>query len=477
MDIKQIFQKNSIKGFVLLWMSGLVICFFILAVSLIVSTNKLQAMNKRIFSDSHALEASHQLEISILAEFHEDILWRVTQALPHHQQRNLELKEAERIVSELDKIATSPKKRGLITNIQKNFENFRVTTMSDRPVVLEEMSLVTHKLLQSVDDYRGQNRKQMQENIQASSRLDRLVDRWSQILISFVTIMVVLGSLVLIKRIIRPTFSLMRTAKFFGQGNFHVRIEDYRNDEFGMLCKTFNDMADAICNLERDRQNFIATVAHDLKNPLVMIGALAHRLIKKIPASEENLIWLNHIIERTGYLENLVYDLMDSVQIETGNLSLNLIEVELTSLVRNVHRMQSQHITTHRIVFAGNEECRIKGDSRRLERVLLNLISNAVKYSPRSSTVHLQVARHDSSAVISVKDEGEGISPDEIQNLFQPFQRFSRDRNTIEGTGLGLFSIKKIVEGHKGTIQLFSEPGNGTTVKIIFPVSTDHECQ
>jgi signal transduction histidine kinase len=88
--------------------------------------------------------------------------------------------------------------------------------------------------------------------------------------------------------------------------------------------------------------------------------------------------------------------------------------------------------------------------------------------------VHLQVARHDSSAVISVRDEGEGISPDEIQNLFQPFQRSSPNRNTIEGTGLGLFSIKKIVEGHKGTIQFFSEPGNGTTVKIIFPVGNDH---
>jgi signal transduction histidine kinase len=474
MNIKQGFQKNSIKGFVLLWMSGLVTCFFIFAVSLIVSTSKLQAMNKKIFSDSRALESSHQLEIEILAEFHEDLLWRVTHAFPHQQQHNVEFKEAERIFNELSKNAPSSKERPLIADIQKNFEDVRVATMSDRPVEIQGMSLLTHKLLHSVEDYRNHNQKQMQETIQASVRLDRLVDRWSQILISFVTIVVVLGSLVLIKRIIRPTFTLMRTAKIFGRGNFHVRIEDYHNDEFGMLCKTFNDMAEAICDLERDRQNFIATVAHDLKNPLIMIGASAHRLRKKISASDENLIWLNHIIERTSYLENLVHDLMDSVQIETGNLSLHLIEVELTSLVRNIHQMQGKLITTHRIVFEGNEECRIQGDSRRLEQVIINLISNAVKYSPQSSTVHVQVARHAFSAVIIVKDEGEGVPADKIQNLFQPFQRFSRNRNTIEGTGLGLFSIKKIVEGHKGTIQFFSEPGNGTTVKIIFPVSNAH---
>jgi signal transduction histidine kinase len=474
MNIKQSFQKNSIKGFVLLWMSGLVICFFILAVSLTVSRSKLQTMNKRIFSDSRALESSHQLEILILTEHHEDVLWRETQDLRHYQQRNSKLQEAERLIGELHNNATSAKKRGLLVNIQREFEKFRVATMPDQPVTLEEMTLLPDNLLQALENFGEQNQKQMKETIQASTRLDRLVDRWSQFLISFITIVVVIGSIILIRRIVQPTFALMRTAKRFGQGDFHTRTKAYRNDELGMLCRTFNDMADAICNLERDRQNFIATVAHDLKNPLVMIGASAHRLIKKIPASDENLIWLNHIIERTGYLENLVHDLMDSVQIETGNLSLHLLEVELTSLVRNIHQMQSKLITTHRIVFEGNEECRIKGDSRRLERVILNLISNAVKYSPQSSTVHVQVARHDSSAVIIVKDEGEGISPDEIQNLFQPFQRFSLGRNTIEGTGLGLFSIKKIVEGHNGKVQLFSEPENGTTVKIIFPVSNDH---
>ena len=474
MNIKQIFQQNSIKGFVLLWMSGLVICFFILAVTLTVSRGKLQAMNKRIFSDSRALESSHQLEILILTEHHEDVLWRETHDLRHYQLKNSKLQEAERLIGELHNSATSAKKRRLIANIQRKFEKFKVATMPDQPFTLEEMTLLPDNLLQALENFGEQNQKQMKETIQASTRLDRLVDRWSQILISLVTIVVVIGSFILLQRIVQPTFALMRTAKRFGQGDFHTRTKAYRNDEFGMLCRTFNDMAEAICDLERDRQNFIATVAHDLKNPLIMIGASAHRLRKKISASDENLIWLNHIIERTGYLENLVYDLMDSVQIETGSLSLHLIEVELTSLVRNVHQMQSKLITTHRIVFEGNEECRIKGDSRRLERVILNLISNAVKYSPQSSTVRVQVARHDSSAVIIVKDEGEGISPDEIQNLFQPFQRLSRARNTIEGTGLGLFSIKKIVDGHNGTIQLFSNPGNGTTVKIIFPVSNDH---
>ena len=125
MNIKQSFQKNSIKGFVLLWMSGLVICFFILAVSLIVSTSKLQAMNKRIFSDSRALESSHQLEILILTERHEDLLWRETHDLRHYQQRNSKLQEAERLIGELHKNATSAKKRRLSLIFKENLRSLK----------------------------------------------------------------------------------------------------------------------------------------------------------------------------------------------------------------------------------------------------------------------------------------------------------------------------------------------------------------
>jgi hypothetical protein len=161
MSIKQSFQKNSIKGFVLLWMSGLVICFFILAVSLIVSTRKLQTMNKRIFSDSRALKLSHQLEILILAERHEDLLWRETQDLRHYQQRNSKVQEAERLLGALHNNATSAKKRELFVNIQREFEKFKVASMPDQPVTQEETNLLTNNLLQALENFREQNHKQM----------------------------------------------------------------------------------------------------------------------------------------------------------------------------------------------------------------------------------------------------------------------------------------------------------------------------
>jgi signal transduction histidine kinase len=168
---------------------------------------------------------------------------------------------------------------------------------------------------------------------------------------------------------------------------------------------------------------------------------------------------------------------MDSVQIETGKISLQVNELELTSLVQEICRIQSQVNRTHRIVFEAGGECRIIGDPRLLERVVTNLMSNAVKYSPPNSAVLLKVWGDDSKAVITVKDEGAGMSKDEIQELFQPFQRLSRTGGLAEGTGLGLFSVKRIVEAHGGAIDVDSAPGAGTTVAVTLPVTDSHETQ
>ena len=452
-------------------MSGLAFCLIILAISLILSTNKLQSMTSRILVDSRAIETAHRLEKSILGERREDLLWRVTHDIVHFREQGKEFEESERIIREFPGNITSSEEQELFNDIKAKYVKYRQMVSPDSSTAIEEISTLTDSLLRAIEKFREQNRNQMTETLQESGKIDALVDRWSLIIIIVVSLIVLAGSLILINKLFKPMFELISTVDNFGHGNFTVRARIHQNDEIGMLCSTFNDMADNINNLMQERFNFIATVAHDLKNPLVMIGGAAHRVKKKAPVSENEMIWLDRIIENTESIENMINDLMDSVQIESGSLTLNKSNLELVSFVRDIQRDQGELITTHTIRFEGENECWISGDARRLRRAILNLISNAVKYSPADTTITIRVSSDESRAIITVEDRGVGIDQDEIPNLFLPYRRLPKTKDKTAGTGLGLFSVKKIIDHHGGSIHLTSSPGEGTTVEIVLPVS------
>ena len=469
--LQQFFGELTIKRFVFLWMGCLVICLIVLALALILSTNKLQSMTDRIFADSVALESAHQLEIVILAERREDLLWRITHGDRHYYNKDRAIKNADQIVKALTANATKTEKRRFIDAVDNQFTMFKTAAMETPPVAVEKVSTVADDLLKAVEVFRDQNRKQMMETVQSSEHLNKLVDLWSEVLIGLVTALAVFGSFTLIKRIVKPTMGLMETARKFGKGDVMARSNVTSDDEIGMLCKTFNIMAENLCRTAQNRQDFVAAVAHDIKNPLVVIGGAAALLKKKSFSPEEHGIWMDRIIGRVQYLELLINDLMDSVQLERGVLQLNLKEFDLTCLVQEILKVETEIITTHRIVFTGKEGCRINGDVRRIERVISNLITNAVKYSPTQSAVEVKVERCDGHVVMGVKDEGVGISHDDIPFLFQPYKRLRHADELAEGSGLGLFSVKGIVESHGGTIRIVSAPGKGTMVEILFPIS------
>jgi signal transduction histidine kinase len=118
-----------------------------------------------------------------------------------------------------------------------------------------------------------------------------------------------------------------------------------------------------------------------------------------------------------------------------------------------------------------DEGCVIQGDAHRIERVVMNLLSNAVKYSPPDAPVTLQVQKEDSQAVMTVSDQGPGIAKDDLQVLFQPFGRGRSAAALAEGTGMGLYVVKQIVEAHGGRIDVQSELGHGATFRVRLPLA------
>jgi signal transduction histidine kinase len=449
-------------------MGGLVFCFVILALSLIASTTKLQSMNVRVLKDSQAIEVAHQIENAILRERREDLLWRATGESAFLTQKANLVKKLTPLVRELAGSDSSSGNSGGTSHIRQLFELYRAEALADPIHSLAEVSRSADRLLRAVEDFRERNHTQMTETLALSKRLNTMVDRWSIGLILFVLCFAALGAVLLLKRIIIPTFALSRVAERFGKGESAVRARVYNNDELGMLSRAFNEMTENIKLLEQDRRHFIASLAHDIRNPMVLIGGTARRLKKKQAVVEEKMPLLNCIIEQADAVEELIGELVDTVRLEDGNAAFSMAEVDLHDLLKTILSKQATMLSSHHLTYEG-DPCRVWGDARRLERVVNNLISNAVKYSERGSAIDIRLRRERDRGVITVKDAGVGIPPEKITTLFQPFRRLAGTKNMAKGSGLGLFSVKKIIDGHGGKITIASEPGRGTTVTIGLP--------
>jgi len=463
----------SIKKFIFLWMGCQVFCFLILALSLQFSTDRLQSMTSRILTDANSIETAHILENTLLNERREDLLWRVTGQQKYYTLKISYLQKLEVLINRMASLSTSAKENSHLRSIIDLFAQFKKAAATKPPVVLLKVSQISDTLLRELEAFREQNHTQMTETLLRSDVLDSMIDRWSIGLIFFVFLVTIIGAVLLKDRIIKPTTALSRSVVRFGKGEHDITTPVFHDDELGMLSMAVNDMIANINRLQQERRYFFANLAHDLKNPMMLIGATARRLKKKHAVAAEHVEHIERIIEQTEAVEQLVTELMDSVRIENGNFNPDMAEVDLDLLARTICEKQAAMITSHRLIYNGAKDCRIIGDSRRLERVLTNLLSNAVKYSDKGSTVSVSLTKEDGHALIAVHDDGVGIPPEKVGSLFQPFRRLSHTSAMAKGTGLGLFSVKQIIDGHGGTIKIDSLPGHGTTVTVALRLTED----
>lgn len=246
------------------------------------------------------------------------------------------------------------------------------------------------------------------------------------------------------------------------------------NNEMATMQRTLVQQQAELRTMNDEKNHFIGMAAHDLRNPLAGIRLFSDVLLRKTEALDEKQI---QIIERiksiSEKMTGIVNDFLDVSKIEAGELSLNLQGADLNDLVANVLEMQQPDAVRKeiRLEFVPSERLEIRIDSGKIEQVITNLITNAVKFSPPGATVNIRVLRRDDIAELSVADQGPGIAADEIPRLFRPFQRGSAAVTGQEqSVGLGLVICKKIVEGHGGRIRIESELGKGATFYVELPV-------
>ncbi|MFW6093517.1 MAG: sensor histidine kinase, partial [Pseudomonadota bacterium] len=237
--------------------------------------------------------------------------------------------------------------------------------------------------------------------------------------------------------------------------------------EVAELSGMFDDMAASLARQRQDQLAFLAGVAHDLKNPLGALK-LGIQALERDRSESRRAKTRRRLERQVDFLARMVEDLLDATRIEAGQLEIRLEQLDVRDLVTDMAALYRGTAPERPIeVRVPETAVLVSGDPLRLEQVVSNLFSNALKFSPRGSPMWAEVAARNGEVVVEVTDRGMGIPPDEIDDVFKPFRR--RMPDTAPGAGLGLSVVRRIVEAHGGAIEVESEPGAGSTFRVRLP--------
>jgi two-component system phosphate regulon sensor histidine kinase PhoR len=250
-------------------------------------------------------------------------------------------------------------------------------------------------------------------------------------------------------------------------------------DDAGLISGTvilFHDITQ-LKQTDRVRRDFVANVSHELRTPLSILHGYIETLLDNPQTSPEELARILQVMERhSNRLGLLLDDLLSLAQLESRDAALQFGDVQLAELFDNVARDWGKKLAEKRlkIVVDLPPDARIiHADETRLQEVLYNLLDNAVKYSRENAEIRLEAAQQGPETVLSVTDNGIGISKDDLPRIFERFYRADKARSsegTRRGTGLGLAIVKHIAQLHGGRVEARSEPGKGTTIRVVLPL-------
>lgn len=270
--------------------------------------------------------------------------------------------------------------------------------------------------------------------------------------------------------IARPLAELMTAAEAVAEGNFKVRVREGRRGEFGRLGQAFNQMVAELERADQQRRNLTADVAHELRTPLHIIQGNLEGLLDGV--YEPTVEHIEATLEETRLLARLVGDLQTLSLAEAGQLPLQKEAVAVGELLADVATSFSGQAE------AGGLALRVTaasglvvwGDAGRLDQLLSNLVVNSLRYTPAGGEIRLTAAPAGDQIEIRVTDTGLGIPAGDLPYIFDRFWRGDRARTHHNGgAGLGLAIVRQLVQAHAGTINVSSQPGQGTSFIINLP--------
>jgi len=277
------------------------------------------------------------------------------------------------------------------------------------------------------------------------------------------------------RRIVAPVRTLTNASQHIAEGHYAERVQVSGSDEIAQLAVRFNKMTTQLEQVESMRRQLIGDVTHELRTPLTSIKGYMEGLIDGVlPSTPETFDQIHHEADR---LSRLVDDLQELSRVEAKAYPLDFRSLTVPNLVQTTIKRLSPQATAKRISLRSSLPAdlpHILADEDRITQVLVNLVANAIQYTPEDGDVTISAARHENEIYISVKDTGVGIPPEHLANLFTRFYRVdkSRSRNAGGGSGIGLTIARHLVEAHGGRIWVESTgEGQGSTFSFSLKTS------
>ncbi len=313
----------------------------------------------------------------------------------------------------------------------------------------------------------------------------RLNDQVSDIILEALVIglvIAVLLSLLLAKTVITPIQQLTRAANKVAGGDFSAKVHTEAKDEIGVLTRTFNSMAgqleeniDSLKRSEKMRRDFVANVSHELRTPITSIRSYAETLQEgEGMDSDTQSHFLDVIVNESDRMTKIVQDLLTLSRFDAGSISFDFQSFSFEKSVKDVYSAQRLEAQRRHHEFSLEFKSPMEdicGDRARIEQVLINMVSNAVKYTHDGGRIRMTAGQNGREVWCTVRDNGIGIPKEDLEHIFERFYRVDKARSRESGgTGLGLSIAYEIVERHNGRFEVQSQKGRGTTMTVILPV-------
>lgn len=278
----------------------------------------------------------------------------------------------------------------------------------------------------------------------------------------------------LFHQITAPLDALTNAARKIAAGDFSVRLSQSLNDEIGQVSRAFNAMAEALAKSETMRRNMIADIAHELRNPLgILQGQLEAMLDGVLALTSESIASL---YDEVLLLTRLVNDLRDLALADAGQLRLTRQPTDVRDVIEKTLSAFTWHARENNLTLemsCPTDLPRVNVDAQRIEQVLRNLVSNALRHTPAGGRIRIQCLTHAPPARIEVRvsDTGQGIPREDLPHVFERFWRGDKSRARASGgVGLGLAIAKQLILAHGGTIGVESDSGQGATFWFTLPL-------
>ncbi|BBH22443.1 two-component sensor histidine kinase [Paenibacillus baekrokdamisoli] len=311
--------------------------------------------------------------------------------------------------------------------------------------------------------------------LQNSSQNENMINRMVLIVLLLALLIGSLCILIAARYLVNPLKVLKKATKRLAKGDFDVELKLKRTDEMGELAQSFNEMASELKQLEQMRQDFVSNVSHEIQTPLTSISGFAKALkYNNLVAEGDRVYYLDIIIAESGRLSRLGDNLLKLASLDSEHhpfepVTFNLVEQIRQIVVTCEPQWSAKNI---RIDLELPAAAKITADADLLNQIWMNIIGNSIKFTPDGGMIHIRMSHQSNEVEVSITDTGIGISPEELNPIFERFYKADKSRNrSNNGNGLGLAIVKKMVSLHHGSIQVKSTLGEGTTITVKLPIA------